>query len=89
MNAIAPHFIALNLGSAELVIIGLIFALVAVPIGLFVWFVMRRSRSQAEGSEGGVDGVRKKCPDCAEAVHVEARVCKHCGFRFDGHTQKA
>jgi len=24
----------------------------------------------------------KPCPDCAEDVRVDARVCKHCGFRF-------
>lgn len=26
----------------------------------------------------------KKCPDCAEMVLVDARVCRHCGYRFDG-----
>lgn len=25
---------------------------------------------------------RRKCPDCAETVLAEARVCKHCGYRF-------
>lgn len=25
----------------------------------------------------------KRCPDCAESVLAEARVCKHCGYRFD------
>ncbi len=24
----------------------------------------------------------KQCPDCAETVLADARVCKHCGFRF-------
>jgi hypothetical protein len=24
----------------------------------------------------------RKCPDCAETVLVDAKVCKHCGFRF-------
>jgi hypothetical protein len=24
----------------------------------------------------------KRCPDCAETVLAEARVCKHCGYRF-------
>jgi hypothetical protein len=28
----------------------------------------------------------KKCPDCAELILVDARVCKHCGFRYpDGY----
>ena len=26
----------------------------------------------------------KVCPDCAESVLADARVCKHCGFRFNG-----
>lgn len=25
---------------------------------------------------------RQQCPDCAEWVKTEARVCRHCGYRF-------
>ena len=28
----------------------------------------------------------RACPDCAETVLAEARVCKHCGYRFDAPT---
>jgi hypothetical protein len=24
----------------------------------------------------------KKCPDCAETILIDAKVCKHCGYRF-------
>jgi predicted amidophosphoribosyltransferase len=24
----------------------------------------------------------KQCPDCAEPIAAEAKVCKHCGYRF-------
>ena len=27
---------------------------------------------------------QKQCPDCAEMVRAEARVCRFCGYRFDG-----
>lgn len=29
-----------------------------------------------------VGSAKKKCPDCAEAVLADARVCKHCGYHF-------
>ena len=26
----------------------------------------------------------KECPDCAETIKAKAKVCKHCGYRFEG-----
>jgi hypothetical protein len=28
------------------------------------------------------DSLDKPCPDCAESVKANARVCRYCGFRF-------
>jgi len=29
---------------------------------------------------------RMRCPECAEDVHIEAKVCRHCGYRIVGTT---
>jgi rRNA maturation endonuclease Nob1 len=31
----------------------------------------------------------KKCPDCAETILADAKVCKHCGYRFTATTSAA
>lgn len=39
----------------------------------------KMKRSRATSNPAPRD---KRCPDCAEVVKIEARVCKHCGYRF-------
>ncbi len=75
----------LFLGGIWLVITILLFAATSAPI----WFKVAASigcafagvavllRVESESSE------TKFCPDCAEIVRAPARVCKHCGYRFD------
>ena len=73
----------MGLGAPELVVVLIILALFALPmIALVVWLVVRRTRGAESVSVSR--GAHKKCPDCAELVLVEARVCKHCGYRFAG-----
>lgn len=33
-----------------------------------------------------VEPASKTCPECAETVLADAKVCKHCGYRFAGPT---
>ena len=32
--------------------------------------------------DASVQAKAKKCPDCAETILADAKVCKHCGYRF-------
>jgi hypothetical protein len=59
-------------GSSE---IALIVLAVIVVRGLMWWW----PRTGLGRRSGGL----KRCPDCAEDVKLEARVCKHCGYRFE------
>jgi Uncharacterised protein family UPF0547/Protein of unknown function (DUF2510) len=36
----------------------------------------------ASGAPGPAGAATKKCPDCAETVLADAKVCKRCGYRF-------
>lgn len=55
---------------------------IAFVVGFFVLTVhtVERWRKQAAPA-------RKRCPDCAEEVLAAAKVCKHCGFRFEPPAQ--
>lgn len=41
-----------------------------------------KDHQQSDAQDFIPDEHEKKCPDCAEYIKLEARVCKHCGHRF-------
>lgn len=49
--------------------------------------LMLRETEKSDAAQA-VDGPKaaqartKKCPDCAETILADAKVCKHCGYRF-------
>lgn len=72
----------MGLGAPELVAILVVLSVLAASIGLVVWLILRRTKK--DDSNLVSPATHKKCPDCAEFVLIEARVCKHCGGKFNG-----
>lgn len=56
----------------------------ALMVGGGIWILssppMAEEDGEAQASEADPS---KRCPDCAESVLLHARVCKHCGYRFE------
>jgi hypothetical protein len=71
------------LSSGRFVAVGIATALLLVLLLAFVTYSRRARRSdelRRAAERGGED--RKVCPDCASAVPLDVRVCRHCGYRF-------
>lgn len=72
--------VALNKGRSVVgwFVIGALFG----PFGLLA-AVFVSTEVKALEERKVVSGELKKCPDCAELVKAEAKVCKHCGAKFE------
>jgi hypothetical protein len=58
--------------------LGMIVGLLLGPIGLLIVFFLPDNELGKLKRSGNT----KQCPNCAEYVKPEARVCKHCGYSF-------
>ena len=63
-----------NVGFALHAIIGFLFG----PIGILTALLFKPTDEDKYRGQGDASGLTK-CPDCAELVKVEAKICKHCG----------
>lgn len=63
---------------------GLLWFLIAVVISpLIAGLLVLVLSSHALGQEKISTSTHKKCPECAEFVMQDAKVCKHCGIKFE------
>lgn len=52
-------------------------------LGMILYLIVRNPLpSPADNEYIEYDSELKKCPDCAEYIKIDARVCRFCGFRF-------
>lgn len=60
-----------------------LFSMFLTPLLGFIMVALLPSRKPpAPGGETPTPDTHVKCPDCAEFVRMEARVCKHCGCKL-------
>jgi ribosomal protein L32 len=67
-------------------VVGMVFVMPALAITM--WVVLIIDGFLAAGRynkmlEQKIGAAMKTCPQCAEKIMPEARVCKHCGYKFD------
>ena len=77
----------MGLGGGELLLITVILALIASLRWIIVAAIAAtvvKGVTAARNEPGTPLREQRKCPDCAEFILTEARVCKHCGCRFEG-----
>lgn len=63
-----------------IVIVAIIGVVVGAGLGLYA---ARKDVPRGLGGDDQAAQTTTKCPECAEAIQIEALVCKHCHYRFN------
>ena len=61
----------------------LFLSLLLSPLIGFIAVLIAKADNKKIENKSIRSGENKKCPDCAELIKSEAKVCKHCGKNFD------
>ncbi len=85
--AIVTAIIASNKGRS-----GFLWFLIGAMLGIFGLILVaalpriNEPKPTVAGFEAATPSTHVKCPDCAELVKKEARVCRHCGCKLTPST---
>jgi hypothetical protein len=64
------------------IVLTLFFGIPGLIIGIII-AIIGIAGVLGKKKEKDINKKMKKCPMCAESVIIEAKVCKHCGHKFE------
>lgn len=78
--SIAVAILASNKGRSGF--LWFLLAIVISPLLALIFCAVSKNLTQTVGRNAPTPFTHVKCPDCAELVLAEAKVCKHCGAKL-------